>query len=85
MATGNAKRFAELGTAVPAAKELARQITAGAASVPKLIESGWAPPLAVQMAASITALTVTTVRRNALANLGMPGPMIRELGTQVAS
>ncbi len=82
MATGNAKRFIELGIPADVATSLANQITSGAPSVRRLQEMGWTFPSCSLMAAAITA---TTVDRNKLAASGVPAPIVREFAAQIAS
>lgn len=85
MPTGNAKRLAELGMAVPAAKELARQITAGTGSVVKLQEVGVVTLVAKLLVTAIPVLSLSVATRNGLANAGFPPALVKEFGTQIAS
>lgn len=83
MATGNAKRFIELGMAPPLATELAAQITASAGNVRRLREVG----IASGKAASIMAASVVshTVNLNALTQTGIIPAVAKEFATQIAS
>lgn len=83
MATGNKKRFIELGLAPPLATELAAQITASTGNVRRLREVG----MASGKAASIIAASVAshTVNRTRLCETGVPTEVVREFATQIAS
>ena len=85
MATGNAKKFVEIGVAPRLARELATQITASVGNARRLRELGMIPTQAAIVVPLITSHSMTTILRNRLAETGMPGRVIREFAAQIAS
>lgn len=83
MATGNRKRFIELGLTPPLATELAAQITASTGNARRLRELG----VASGKAAAIIAASVAshTVNLRQLSETGIVGPVAREFAVQIAS
>lgn len=82
MATGNAKRFTEIGVSPRLAVEYAKQITAGVGNVRRLVELGEVPGAAKLIAQVISG---GAVGNNRLAELGVIPRVIRELKAQVGS
>ncbi|MBO9580322.1 MAG: hypothetical protein J7498_05475 [Sphingobium sp.] len=82
MATGNARRFQELGVPSGTAKELAAQITASTGNVRRLGEMGFTPNASNIIAASVAAHTVNV---RALCEAGVSSRVVAEFKTQIAS
>lgn len=82
MATGQKKRFVELGMAVPLAIELAAQITASAGNKRRLVELGMPEIQANIVVASVVS---HTVNKNRLAEASMTPRLVREFAAQIAS
>lgn len=82
MATGNAKRFVELGLAPALSIELAKQITASAGDARRLKELGMVPGLAALVVPSIVSRSVNVMK---LSELGMPARLVREFVAQIGS
>jgi Fe2+ transport system protein FeoA len=82
MATGNAKRFVELGLAPALSIELAKQITANAGDGRRLRELGITPGLSALIVPAIAAHTVNLMK---LSEMGWPARVSREFNTQITS
>lgn len=82
MATGNAKRFVELGLAPTLSIELAKQITASTGDARRLKELGMVPGLATIVVPAIAAHTVNVMK---LSEMGWPSRVVREFRAQITS
>lgn len=82
MATGNAKRFIELGVAVPLAIELAKQITAGVGVRRRLIELGMTPREGQRVANLING---TVISNNRMVETGIIPRVLREIISQLGA
>lgn len=82
MATGNAKRFTELGLAPTLSVELAKQITASIGDARRLKELGVTPGLAALVVPAIASHTVNVMK---LSEMGWPSRVSREFIRQITS
>ena len=85
MATGNAKKFGELGVPIPLAIEFAKQITASTGNKRRLIELGVNPIQATGLIVSVVSHTMSKAQKNALAETGMTPRVITEFARQIAT
>lgn len=85
MATGNARRFQELGIVGPLARELAAQITASSGNKFRLIELTMQGQAAAVVAAAVVSHTLSAAQIATMSAAGITGPVITEFKAQIAS